>query len=58
MIKENAPVGATHYEISNEEVFYYAKDMIGRWCCIDGDGDAWPCHSVDHERYDNELKPL
>lgn len=57
-IRKNKPDGATHYGVQEDEVYYYAKDYIGRWCCIDDNGDAWPCSSGDHEYYDLNLKPL
>lgn len=56
-IRSRAPKYATHYEIQGNEVVYYAKDRIGRWCYVDDSG-GWPTHSDEWERLDNELKPL
>lgn len=53
-IRKNAPEGATHYLDDN----YYAKDYIVRWCCVDDNGDAWPCSNADHEYNDENLIPL
>ena len=42
-IRYRAPKYATHYEIQGNEVVYYAKDQIGRWCYVDDDsGGGWP----------------
>lgn len=57
-IIDNAPDGATHYEIDGDEIYYYAKDTIGRWCCNDGFGSFWPLHSDDFDKLNEILKPL
>ncbi|QVG64377.1 hypothetical protein Bestia_00144 [Acinetobacter phage Bestia] len=58
-LHSHAPKYATHYEIQGNEVVYYAKDQIGRWCYVDDDsGGGWPTHSDEWDRLDNELKPL
>lgn len=58
-IRYRAPKYATHYEIQGNEVVYYAKDQIGRWCYVDDEsGGGWPTHSDEWDRLDNELKPL
>ena len=58
-IKQNAPKYATHYEDDGDEVMYYAKDTMGRWCYIEDDsGCGWPTHSNDFDRLDIEAKPL
>ena len=58
-IRARAPKYATHYEFQGNEVVYYAKDQIGRWCYVDDDsGGGWPTHSDEWDRLDNELKPL
>lgn len=58
-IRSRAPKYATHYEIQGNEVVYYAKDLIGRWCYVeDESGGGWPTHSDEWDRLDNALKPL
>lgn len=58
-IRSSAPKYATHYEFQGNEVIYYAKDHIGRWCYVDDEsGGGWPTHSCEWDRLDNELKPL
>lgn len=55
----NPPKYATHYEFQGNEVVYYAKDYIGRWCYVDDEsGGGWPTHSCEWDRLDHELKPL
>lgn len=36
-IRSRAPKYATHYEFQDNEIVYYAKDTIGRWCYVDDD---------------------
>ena len=57
-IRKNAPVGATHYGVNDDEVDYYAKDTIGRWCISDGCGSYWPLRTSTYGELDNTLKPL
>lgn len=58
-IKDQAPGGATHYEMQDDgEVCYFTKDYIGRWCSDDGCGCWWPLHSDKYEELDKNLKPL
>ena len=44
--------GATHIDPYGE---YWAVDTIGRWCCLDAGGDAYPVH-VEQEDVDQFLK--
>lgn len=57
-IKENAPIDATHYEIDGDDVLYYAKDYIERWCYVEDNGDLWPTRQSEYDRLDKELKLL
>lgn len=46
--------GATH-KIGDD---YYAKDIYGRWCCVDENGDAWPVNSNYHDEIEIDAVPL
>lgn len=57
-IRANAPSYATHYEIQDGSVIYYAQDTIGRWCYVGDDNNGWPARVADMDRIGEEAKPL
>lgn len=44
--------GATHIDPHGE---YWGVDTIGRWCCLDASGDAYPV-SIEQDYVDKLLK--
>lgn len=58
-IRKNAPECSTHYEPYGDDVIYYARDTIGRWCYVeDSSGSGYPVSCSEMERLDIEAKPL
>ena len=57
-IRSKAPEGATHYEVEANDVDYYAKDYMDRWCSDDGHGNWYPLRQSEYDQLDLELKPL